>query len=92
MSATRTAALYVLCDDAGQIRYVGISVNPSSRFSTHKGAKGDTHCARWVRCLRSRGAEPEMFVRGVLAYNDAKQAECATIKALRAVGVDLEKL
>ncbi|MFE1362616.1 GIY-YIG nuclease family protein [Streptomyces harbinensis] len=65
-SASRTA-LYRLFDQEGRLLYVGISVNPTSRWSVHAGEK------TWW---------PEVHRKDVEWFGDRQQAEAAEIAAI----------
>lgn len=62
-----TVYIYGLrCPVAGQIRYIGKSIDPTKRYGRHIGSarRGEYnhHTANWIRNLLSRGLVPELCV------------------------------
>jgi hypothetical protein len=56
--------VYVLQDPAGEVRYVGVTVNPEERLRAHLNAskRETTYKSRWIRKLMRLGQTPTMTV------------------------------
>jgi hypothetical protein len=87
--------VYTLADSRApdEIRYVGITSNPTKRLGTHKrkALNGDrSHRATWIRALLRDGAETVMTILSKnLDFAGAKTKEIETIAAYRAAGFRL---
>lgn len=54
--------VYALCDpDTSVIRYIGCTMNPKARFSSHKTGREQT-TGEWVRSLKAEGKTPVMKI------------------------------
>lgn len=58
----RVVFIYALTDPAGNIRYVGQSVNPQIRYEQHIADSADTPKTKWIRELSRMGAKPELVI------------------------------
>lgn len=87
-------SIYGLSDPrSGELRYIGKSVSPRERLTTHirEARKGSVlHSRRWVAGLLADGAKPDMFI---FEHCDdtagANEAECFWIASMRLAGCDL---
>lgn len=89
----RAQFIYALCDPSTkEKRYVGVSVNPKSRFSGHLN---DPMAGRkkheWVTSLKSLGKKPELVILENCAESgrDWRIAEKAWIQKLKSEGSNL---
>jgi len=57
-------AIYLLKDENGQVRYVGLAANPDDRLKRHlrECRVGNTHRKAWIRSMLERGHSPTMEV------------------------------
>ncbi|ODS51368.1 MAG: hypothetical protein ABS40_21210 [Agrobacterium sp. SCN 61-19] len=84
--------VYTLSDSRSrdEIRYVGITKNPDARLSQHKGDKGRSHKACWVRSvLRDGGSLVMKAIEAGLTWEQATSREVAIIADFRSRGVRL---
>jgi hypothetical protein len=59
----RPVFIYALLDlDARAIRYIGKSVDPIRRLSTHLRTDGEQHCSRWLQKLRRANRKPQLVI------------------------------
>lgn len=82
-------AVYVLRDEVGAIRYVGITTQPEHRLSRHvrEARARKTHRHNWIMSLIDRGALPTLEV--VEWAPDWDEAERRWVEKLKAEGCDL---
>lgn len=85
-------AVYVLKDETGAIRYVGVSKNPKRRLGYHMRewratAAGKTHRHAWMASMLARGVKPTLEV--VEWTPDWDEAERRWIAKCRADGCNL---
>lgn len=74
------AVYYLLESETREVRYVGISVDPKRRYSSHLKSKGSRHCECWIKGLVLRGGLPVMRVVAWLQdISEAKRVEIALI-------------
>jgi len=82
--------VYVLEDDAGRIRYVGVTADASKRLGRHirESRRSDTRRATWIRSMLAAGKMPSLRVveSGVA---DWREAECRWVAKCRIEGCDL---
>jgi predicted GIY-YIG superfamily endonuclease len=68
--------IYALIDPrTDEIRYIGKTVNPVSRFQAHKNRRINTHCSAWVASLASYGCAPVLRTLEALPNSDGVEAE-----------------
>jgi len=88
-------AIYVLCDPRTErVRYVGQTVNPTSRLIAHRGDSlkemGFTSAQNcWMRELHDAGLRPTMHILETVPVSDAAAREQYHIRAHRAAGCEL---
>lgn len=94
LNATYIYGLY--CPAAGQIRYVGRSINPVERLRQHidgarVGTYGGTEAKReWLTSLLEDGKEPELVVLQILEDPDqSNEAEISWMHRLLEGGANL---
>lgn len=89
-------AIYALVDPrTSQVRYIGKSQSVDVRVHRHlsDAARGvDTHCARWLRSLLSKGLRPEVFVICWCKSEDWQACEQKWIDHYREAGAPLTNL
>lgn len=96
-AAARPWAIYVLEDPRdGEVRYVGVSIDPKRRLKSHKHAprsktESHTHKARWVATLERDGLAPRLRVIEE-GDGDWVEAEMRWIASYRAAGARLTNL
>ena len=89
----KTVSIYALIDPlTKEVRYIGKSVNPNTRFRAHLRNRSDTHCARWLGVLRDLGLEPEMTILEAETEGDGSEAEIRWIAYGRELGWPLTNL
>jgi predicted HicB family RNase H-like nuclease len=92
-SGVRAQFIYALCDpDTKERRYVGVSVNPKSRFSGHRNdPMGGRKKHEWVTSLKNVGKKPELEIleNCGLTGRDWRAAEKEWIKKLKSAGNSL---
>lgn len=82
-----TAYIYALCcPDTGDVRYVGMTVNPERRLIDHLAYKGNSLKARWVQDLLLVGKQPEMKILQTCAQEEAAERERVWIDQFRSNG------
>jgi hypothetical protein len=83
--------IYLLIDPRdGEIRYVGGSKSPKTRYQVHVTESVNTPKFRWVQELRARRMKPIMEI--LIEYQDEKEMvedEIAWVRRLRAAGCPL---
>jgi predicted GIY-YIG superfamily endonuclease len=89
----RTCFLYHLCEPTGEVRYVGISINPEKRLAQHlsNAITGKrTHVYSWIQSLQSRMELPKLAViKAFDSEEEAARAEILEIQHLKASGANL---
>jgi len=87
----RKTYIYRLLDPRDrQVKYIGKTVNLAWRGKSHRSPYGESHCARWLRCLRKLGLHAEMeIIETVEAGGDWAARERHWIAYYRSQGVDL---
>ena len=85
------AAIYGLYDPRdGELRYVGMSVQPEIRFNQHlNDGRGSTHKLRWLAKLARLGLKPEIKVLDIVDVDEAPTREIEIIALMRDRGVRL---
>lgn len=90
MEVERIAAVYVLTDAIGRIRYVGKTVKTlSQRYSGHlcKARKGDrTYRSNWIRSLAAAPCIKTLFT---VCAEQSAEAERFIISLMRSAGMEL---
>lgn len=57
--------IYALCEpDTGEIRYVGSSLNPKARLTSHLSCEASVAVAKWCAKLGANGASPMLAILG----------------------------
>lgn len=91
-----TTYFYTLTDPReNEIRYVGKTINPSSRKSLHFTGKGKTHCANWIKNLLEDGLVPIMEIIDEITtdvHEEWMEKERYWIKLHRDMGCPLTNL
>lgn len=86
------ATIYALCDpDTQEIRYVGMSSMPQTRYTHHKRNKISPHrpMYKWIEKLRKKGKVPEFKVLEEVPSPVAREAEIRWIQQLSQNGTSL---
>lgn len=77
MSKSEPNTVYVLEDETGRIRYVGVTADPAQRLGRHirESRRADTHRSVWIRSMLSAGKMPTLRVveSGVVDWNEAER-------------------
>ena len=87
--ATDLIHIYVLTDERGEIRYVGMTRHPRERLRAHLADQTNTHRGKWIRSLLRRGARPAMRVIQTLPLRDRCEAERYWIAYFGGIGCSL---
>lgn len=58
--------IYALTDPDGSVRYIGKSVNPTKRLSSHMSRSAASPVYRWASFLRSHGLRPGLRILHVV--------------------------
>lgn len=87
--STPPTIVYVLEDETGAVRYVGVTANPKERLARHirEARCANTRRGTWVRSLVARGVVP--VLRIVETGVDWREAEPRWIAKFRSEGCDL---
>jgi len=87
----KTTFIYTLnCPKSGDVRYVGKSNNPKTRFSKHIQMAGNNHDKNnWVRCLKSEELKPILSIIDEVLICDWKDKEKFYISKFRKLGCKL---
>jgi len=82
--------VYVLEDECGRIRYVGVTADASKRLGRHirESRRSDTHRATWIRSIVAAGSVPTLRVVET-GVRDWAEAEVRWIAKCRNDGCDL---
>lgn len=77
LGMNRKTYIYRLIDPRdGSVKYVGKTVNLKWRGKCHRSPQGESHCARWLKCLRAKGLHAVMeVIETVEAGGDWAQRE-----------------
>jgi group I intron endonuclease len=85
--------VYILIDPiANQVRYVGISKDPSKRFKGHLFTSNlikNTHKNNWIKKLKSCGMKPTLSVIEQVSFDEWPAKERYWIKYYKDIGCDL---
>lgn len=93
MSNEKTAYIYILrCPNSGDIRYVGKTVNPKSRYAGHLSYVGKTYVSRWIMKLRSNSQKPIMEIIEECDKSNWESREQHWIAYYRNLACDLTNL
>jgi group I intron endonuclease len=93
MSNLNIAYIYVLiCPKTGEVRYVGKTVNPKSRYAGHLSWKGHTHVSRWIHSLINDGLKPILDIVDLCTKENWIERERYWIAYYRELGRDLTNL
>lgn len=88
MGNMKLSTIYALVHPVtNEVRYIGKSVAPKTRFKTHCRAIGETRNARWIRTLRP--LMPVMLELEVVLESEAFLAEVWWIAYCKFLGADL---
>lgn len=91
-----TVFIYCLTDPrTKQIRYVGKSIDPKSRYGYHAGCTENGHKGNWLRQLKGVGLKPEMEILEVIENctdEGWQESERWWISYLRFIGCPLTNL
>jgi hypothetical protein len=90
-----TYVYLLLCPETGNIRYVGKTVNPSTRLRDHHRDTKDLphlHKSRWLKKLQGRGLSPEMEIVETCEDVDGSAREKVWIAAGRKAGWPLTNI
>jgi len=83
----KTTYIYTLSDPENhQVRYVGKSNNPHSRFNDHLRGRENTHKAFWVKSLANRGLMPVLSIVANVPLSQWQFAEREWIKYYKSLG------
>lgn len=92
---TTPVFIYGLCHPiTGELRYVGVSLNPQIRYNLHmsKSKNKTTHCASWIRSLKALGIKPDLFIIEESDEQNSAELERFWIGYLRFVGCRLTNM
>lgn len=92
----KTTFIYAICEpNMGEIRYVGKSNNPKSRFSHHISKaknKSVPHVCAWIRGILKRKLRPEYFIIDEIERSEWKFWEQHYISLFKSWGINLTNL
>lgn len=85
--------IYALCDpDTNDIRYIGKSINPKSRFYGHVQERQNTHKGNWIESLIRKEKVPVMKILEEATFDNWEDRERYYIKYYRELGCRLTNL
>ena len=85
-----TTFIYALkCPVSGEIRYVGKSNDPETRYKKHCSPSTNERKRKWIMWLRSQGRRPELIVLEEVPRAECKDAENAWIQFFLGTGCKL---
>lgn len=86
----KPTTIYALCHPVtNEIRYVGKTINPRTRYKEHIGSTKGTHCNKWVRSLKP---SIPIFVELEVVSSDWIEAEQFWIAYFKSLGARLTNL
>lgn len=89
---TKHAHLYTISDVDGNIRYVGVTINPSERFYNHLHVRKAAYSSRWIGQELRLGRRPIFKVFQTVPYKDRAAAEKYWIAYFKAAGCNLTNI
>lgn len=92
-SDTRPVYIYaLLCPTTDELRYVGKTVDLTSRYNTHCNDKTNTYRGKWIRSLKMHGHKPVMIVLEQSDSDNWIEAESFYIQYFKSIGCRLTNL
>jgi len=73
--SNRKVFIYGLTDSQGEIRYIGQTVSPKSRYEQHLQDSGGSPKGRWIQSMVQSGGKPGMVILNTSASKDASYHE-----------------
>lgn len=74
-NAKRKVFIYGLTDNQNRVRYIGQSVNPSSRYEQHLQDSTNSPKGKWIRTLIESGQNPGLVILDSVDGRDANYQE-----------------
>lgn len=88
----RLVYLYHISDINGNIRYVGITLNPQRRFGRHLRDRNTTHVSRWITKEIEIGNKPIFTVFQQVTEKTQNDAEVYWITYFKSIGCNLTNI
>lgn len=82
----------ISCPETGEVRYIGKTIDPVSRFRKHLTYKRNTLCAKWIKSIQSKGLLPVFSVLKECNEIDWQDVERYYIRRYRMLGANLTNM
>lgn len=85
--------IYALCDETGDIRYIGKSADPWQRYTVHlqeyKNPKFSCHRYNWLRSMEKKGRKPKLLLLQRVPNEEWPEWERTWISVCREAGMNI---
>src|SRR5690606_32343851 len=75
-----------------EIRYIGKSIHPKRRYSSHLRDNRNFHKCNWIKSLLSRGFAPNMVILAIVEEKEWEKAEQYFISIYKSLGSRLTNM